>query len=1035
MKAALFLVAVATLTACPPSGPVTIICRSNSNCPTGQGCSSNGICEPGIVGMNGARFAVSPSTANVVLGSTVKLVATLDGMVVAATWSVADGKGSIDAEGTYTAPATLPADNVATVTAARTDDPSTTATGLIALHPVLPLPALTSITPNTANAGALDLVLTVTGTDFGPTTDVLFDGVRVQTRYDSSTQLTATVPAAELANGRVAIVTARTPGLGGTSSGASFTINNLSASLGAITPASALAGAPSVSLVLSGAGFAQGAVVTFGGTAVPTTFTSTSQLGAMVPAAQLAKSGVFTVAVRNPAPGGGGAGDQVFRVDAVIKTVAGGFTGDNGIAASAALSRITWMAFHPVTNELYYSEPERHRVMKIDLTGRVRKVTGTGVCGFSGDGAAASQAVICTPRGLGFDPAGNLFFADGGNARLRKIDTLGTITTVAGTGTCNYAGEGVAASTSVGDITDVKVAASGNIYFSAIGCSSNHRVRRIANGVTTNIAGNGLSAVTISGLPAATNPLNNPVAIEVDDAENLYLAEFDSHRIRFVGANGLIQTVAGNGGTTPFTDGVLSTTSSVQNPRGLALDNAGNLLVTSYNGLRLRKVTAEDAGVTDGGVRTISTVAGTGVAGLNSGDGMSALMAKVGHVAAVALSNDGGVYFSSTSDVGAAPNSIRRLDSAGNVQLFAGIFPPNATALDSFFYRPYGVALDATGNLYVSDREGDRVWKVDAAGAVTMFAGTGLRGFSGEGGPATQAAISQPEAIQADTNGDVYFVDSGNGRIRKVDASGNIATVAGGGSTPGGCSTNGVPATAPMGAGTAYNCFGDDYFATAAVLVGPRGFLKAGSTLYVTEYDVSTSVFRGNRVRKVNLTTGVITTIAGGTAYGNNNGFSGDNGPATGALLFQPVGLAMDAAGDLFVADSGNRRVRKINLVSTPIGNISTIAGTGALGSSGNGGPALVAQFRRPWWLAFDAAGALYVSDFEAHNIRRIEVAGTVTPITGAQQCATCAAGLAGDGAAAKDATLYQPAQIAVSPTGQLFIADSLNERIRALGP
>ncbi len=1034
MKAAVFIVALAALTACPPAGPVTIICRSNANCPTGQGCSASGICEPGIGGMNGARFAVSPSTANVVLGGKVKLVATLDGVVVPATWSVADGKGSIDAEGTYTAPATLPADNVATVTAARTDDSTTTATGLIALHPVLPLPALTGISPNTANAGAANLVLTVTGTDFGPTTDVLFDGVRVQTRYDSSTQLTATVPTSELANGRIATVTARTPGLGGTSSGASFTLNNLSASLGAITPASALAGAPSVTLVLTGAGFAQGATVTFGGTAVPTTFASTSQLSAVVPAAQLQKSGVFNVAVRNPAPGGGGAGDQVFRVDAVIKTVAGGFTGDNGVAASAALTRIAWMAFHPVTNELYYSEPERHRVMKIDLTGRVRKVTGSGVCGFSGDGAGASQAVVCAPRGVAFDTAGNLYFADGGNARLRKIDTLGTITTVAGTGSCNYAGEGPAASTPVGDITDVKIAPSGNIYFSALGCTNNHRVRRIVNGMTQNLAGNGTSAVTTSGLPAATNSLNNPVAIEVDDAENLYIAEFDSHRVRFVGANGLIQTFAGNGSTTPFTDGVAANASSVQSPRGLALDGASNLLVTSFNGLRVRKVSAEDAGTNDAGFR-ITTVAGSGVSGFNSGDGMNALLAKVGHVAAIAVSNDGGVYFSSSSDFGAAPNSIRRIDGSGNVQLVAGVVPANATALDSYFQRPYGVAMDAAGNLYVSDREADRVWKVDVAGAVTMFAGTGLRGFSGEGGPAAQAAISQPEALQVDTNGDVYFADTGNARIRKVDSSGNIATIAGGGSTPGGCTTNGVPATAPMGAGPAYNCFGDDYFATAAVLVGPRGLLKSGSTLFVTEYDNSTVVFRGHRVRKVNLTTGVITTIAGGTGYGNNNGFSGDNGPATGALLNQPAGLAQDAAGDLYVADSGNRRVRKINLVSTPIGTISTVAGTGGLGSSGNGGPALVAQFRRPWSLAFDSAGALYVSDFEAHNIRRIEAAGTVTPIAGAQQCSTCAAGLAGDGSAAKDATLYQPAQIAVSPSGQLFIADSLNERIRALGP
>ncbi len=1038
----LCLLFASVLTACPASGPVTIPCRSNANCPSGMGCNASGKCEAGIAGMNGTRFAISPSTANVVLGGTVKLVALLDSAVVAATWSVAGDKGTIDTDGNYTAPSVLPVDNVATVTATSVLDAQITATALIAIHPVLPLPALASISPKVATAGAPDLTLTVTGTDFGATTDVMFDDVRLQTRFDSATQLTATVPASSLVLGRVAVVTANTPGLGGTSVGASFTINNLSAALGSINPASGLAGSAPIPLVLSGTGFATGAIVTFGGTAITATVTSPTQINATLPAAQLLKSGVFTVGVKNPAPGGGGAGDQVFRVDAVIKTFAGGFNGDNGLATSAALSRITWMAFHPTTAELYYSEPERHRVMKVDLTGRIRRVAGTGVCGFSGDGAAASQALVCNPRGLAFDAAGNLYLADAGNARLRKVDSVGTITSVAGTGSCNYTGEGQGAVVSVGDISDVRVSASGNVYWSAIGCTSNFRVRRLSPaGMTSLVVGTGVNTSAADGAIAATASLNNPISIAIDAAENVYFAEADAHKVRKVSAaTGLLSTVAGNGATTPFTENVAANSSSIYTPRGLTVGAAGDVFITAYSGARVRRVAPADAGtLPDGGVAygLIATIAGTGVSGFVTGDGASALAAKVGRPSAVAISPDGGVFFSTYAELGAGPNTIKRIDAAGNLQPYVGAFPPNLTALDSFFFRPYGAALDAAGNLFVGERENDRVWKVDPAGNVTAFAGTGLRGFSGDGLPATQANLSAPEALQVDTNGDVYFVDSGNARIRKVDSTGNITTVAGGGSIPAGCvGVNSTPTAPPAGAGTAYDCFGDDYFATAAVLVAPRGLLKAGNTLYVTEYDSSSAlVQRGHRIRKVNLTSGVINTLAGSSAFGNTNGFSGDNGPASNALLLQPVGMALDAAGDLYVADSGNRRIRKINLVTAPVGNISTIAGSGVAGSTGNGGPALVAQFRRPWWLTFDAQGALWVSDFESHNIRRIETNGTVTPVAGAQTCSTCPPGFAGDGAAAKDAILYSPAQISISASGALFIADTLNERVRTLGP
>jgi len=1022
------------LAGCPMTGPVTIPCRSNAQCPTGYGCTLEGVCEKGNAGTSGATLAVSPQTANVMVGGTVQFTALLDDAPAAADWSVV-GEGAIDMDGLYTAPMTVPAMPVVTVKAVSRDVPGAQATALVSVRALLPVPVLTSIMPDQVAAGAADTTLTATGSDFLPTTELRLDGVRLDTTYTSATQLTATVPAAELAMGRLATVLAVTPGLGGTSAGASLQITNPPATLGVINPTSALAGSMATNLVLSGTGFVQGAVVTASGTVLQSTVNLPTQITAVLSPQVLMRSGLLTIAVRNPAPGGGGAGDQIFRVDPVIRTVGGGYTGDTGLATAATLSRVTYMATHPMTGELYYSEPERHRVMKIDLTGRTRVVAGGRGCSFSGDAGPAAQAGVCNPRGLTFDPTGVLFIADAGNARIRRVDTTGTITTYAGTGSCNYNGEGIATSVSVGDTYDLKMAPSGNLYFSSsTSCSGPCRVRRISpGGMTTLIAGNGTNATTADdgGVLAAGSSLNNPISIEVDAEENVYIAEYDAHRVKRVNADGgRLVNFAGTGSSGAAGENVAANAGGIGNPRNILLDSDGGLVISSFANYRLRRV--DPAGL-------ISTLAGT-TSGVVAADGVAAAMARIGRPAALALGTNGLLHFASYADTNAAPNSIMRIDAAGVVRAVLGPAPLATTATDAFIFRPYGVAFDGTGNWFVSDRENDRIYKVDTGGAFSVYAGTGVRGNAGDGALATSALISAPEAMVFD-NGDLYFVDSGNARVRKIDAGGVISTVAGGGAAATGCSaTSNTPSSPPAGAGTGYNCFGDEYFASSALLISPRGLLKSGNMLYVTEYDTAsgTQVFRGSRVRRVNLQTNMITTIAGSTNYpGPTNGSSGDNGPATSATLYQPVGLALDANGDLVVADSGNRRLRIVNLVSAPIGNIRAFAGTGGTSSStGNGGPAAIATFRRPWGLAYDASGSLYVTDFDAHNVRRIDPMGIITPVAGAQGCpSSCAQGFTGDGAAARDSTMAFPAGIAVSPTGAVFVGDTFNERVRAIGP
>lgn len=1020
------------LAACPSTGPITIPCRSNAQCPTGHGCTADGVCVKGDPGTSGATLQISPQTANVMVGGTVQFSALLDDAPAEADWSL-EGEGAIDAMGLYTAPVAVPVMPIVTVKAVSRTTPGASASALVSVRALLPVPMLTSISPDNAAAGAADTMLTATGSDFVPTTELRLDGIRLTTTYVSATQLRATIPAAQLVMGRSATVTAVTPGLGGTSAGASFVITNPQAALGAVNPTSALAGGMALNIVLTGTGFVPGAVVTASGTVLQSMVVLPTQITATLSPMVLSKSGLITIAVRNPMPGGGGVGDQVFRIDPVIRTVGGGYTGDTGLAQAATLTRVTYMAFHPMTNELYFSEPERHRVMRIDVTGRTRKVAGGIGCTFSGDASPAVQAGVCTPRGLAFDPVGNLYFSDSGNFRIRRIDTTGTITTWAGTGSCTYGGEGTAATLPVGEVQDVKLAASGNLYFSTTSSCGGTRVRRVSPaGTSTLVAGTGQNASTVDdgGVVAASAPVNNPVSLAVDAVENVYIGEHDAHRIKRVNADGgLLVNFAGTGTSGNTGEGVAATAGQLSSPRAMLFDGDGGMVIASFSGFRLRRV--------DLATSTLSTFAGT-TSGAVAADGIAATAARIGRPSALALSAGGLVHFSTYADTSAAPNSLKRIDAAGLVQPVLGPAPLATSATDAFIFRPYGVAFDGTGNWFVSDRENDRIYKVDTSGAFSVYAGTGVRGSAGDGALARDAQLAAPEAMVFD-NGDLYFVDNGNARVRKIDAGGTISTVAGGGGTPAGCTTmSNTPSSVPAGAGPGFNCFGDDFFASSAILISPRGLLKSGNTLFVSEYEnsLSSTTLRGSRVRRVNLQTNIITTVAGSTDFrGPTNGFSGDNGPATSALLTQPSGLALDVNGDLVIADSGNRRLRVVNLVSSPVGQIRTIAGTGSNTSGGNGGPAAVATFRRPWGVVNDGAGNLYVTDFDANNVRRIDTLGIVSPVAGAQGCTTCALGFAGDGAAARDSTLANPAGIAVSPTGAVYVCDSFNERVRAIGP
>ena len=320
----------------------------------------------------------------------------------------------------------------------------------------------------------------------------------------------------------------------------------------------------------------------------------------------------------------------------------------------------------------------------------------------------------------------------------------------------------------------------------------------------------------------------------------------------------------------------------------------------------------------------------------------------------------------------------------------AGFSGDGGPATSAEISDPSGVAFDGAGNLYIADAENNRIRKVDTGGTITTVAGTGARGFFGDDGPGIRAQLDSPMGVVLDGAGNLYIADTGNDRIRKVDTDGTITTVAGSGAA--GFSGGGGPAT-------------------GARLSRPMGVaLDGAGNLYIADAD-------NNRIRKVD-TSGTITTVAGtGT-----EGFSGDGGPATSAELSFPTGVAGDGAGNLYIADTANNRIRKVDTD----GNITTVTGTRTPGFAGDDGPATSAQITFPTGVTLDDAGNLYIADSGNQLIRKVDTRGTITTVAG-----TGADGFSGDGGPATRAQLSFPAGVAVDAAGNLYIADFFNQRIR----
>ena len=626
--------------------------------------------------------------------------------------------------------------------------------------------------------------------------------------------------------------------------------------------------------------------------------------------------------------------------------------GDDGPATAARLPCPTGLAVDKANN-LYVTDIVAGTVRKITAaTGIIQTIAGNpGQLGHGGDGGLATSALLEYPTGLALDGAANLYIADFEYVRKMNLSSR-VIQTIAGIGNqfpqCWLTASSTCPANQVGlTLLGGSIAfVDGRLYAAPSGLSVGSAQQfggdagsivsiDPASGVMQLLAGGGYNAGTSTSYPGIGLQLN-PTGVTADAPGNVY----------FTGPNQL----PGNG----------------------PLPNEGQF--------------AESVEELQSAGHTIHVLAGVASPNVYGGDGGPATMAMLRSTGAICLSPSGDVVFVDNFN-------IRSFPFGGNVETIAGNGAPNffgddGLALQAGLNFPSDLASDIHGDIYVADSVNRRVRRIDAVtGGITTVAGGGtLYGKAGDGGAALQAGLD-PTDIAVDDSDHLYIRDSGYG-LRAVDVgTGTIST---------------VTANTSMG--------------------GPMVF-DGNKTLYVASGGASSPV--NNEVWAVDLTTGTTTVIAGFS----DRSPSGDGGPATQAGLYNAQGLALDDQGNLYVADSVFADIRKINLST---GIISTFAGLHpgnpyTTGYSGDGGPAVAATFDSPTGLAYDGAGHLTVVDSGNHVLRQIDLTtAIITTVVGNHT-----PGFGGDGGSASAAMLYFPNAAVYDPAGNLILADERNDRVR----
>jgi trimeric autotransporter adhesin len=632
----------------------------------------------------------------------------------------------------------------------------------------------------------------------------------------------------------------------------------------------------------------------------------------------------------------------------VIKTLAGSNpTGDNGPAKSALLQFPAATAMDK-TGNVYIADGGVNGIRKVATDGTITTISGIGALdlkvdsagnvygvdgvsaafkitpsgalsliaggtlGSGGDGGPATQAGLAYPAGIALDGAGNIYIADTFNCKIRMVNPTGIISTVVGTGVCGHLGDNSLA-------TKVRIA--------------------------------------------------YPTSVVLDSAGTMYIGEYGY--IRKVAPDQTVSTIAGLGNS--VVDGP-ATQSAVGTTLGLALDSAGNLYIADADNNRVRTITGLN----------IKTIAGKSSSGF-SGDSGPASAALLSYPTGVLVDSKGNLYIADQNN-----NRIRLVNNSLTISTFAGanhFAGDNGSATSALLNLPAHSLMDASGNLFIADTMNNRIRKVSASGTITTVAGTGVCAYTGDNGPAASAAMCLPGQLALDSTGRLYFADTGNSVVRRIETSGAITTFAGTGT---------------------FGDTGDGAAATAAQFELPVGLaFDASGNLFVSDN-------YAHRVRKI----GVDGKIAG--FAGSLEGFSGDGNLATAARLDSPGQLAASGA-DVYIADTYNYRVRKVSN-----GVITTIAGTStccAVTAQANG-----TYIGRPGGLTVDSAGGVYIAEEDYDSIVKVTPDNKMVTVAG-----TGSRGFSGDGGLASAATMIFPGGLSTDSAGDLYLSDKYNNRIRKL--
>jgi sugar lactone lactonase YvrE len=678
-----------------------------------------------------------------------------------------------------------------------------------------------------------------------------------------------------------------------------------------------------------------------------------------------------------------GATDSTLRIAAVASDDGGSqFTVIVRNNIGSATSSAATLTVAPVAPSII-TQPQPQDVVVGDTATFVVEVTGSDPLTYqwSKNGTAifgATSATYSTPPET-VGNSGSLFSVTISNAEGRVTSTAARLT-VTPFGISLIAGhlggsgsiDGTAGGARFYNPKGIAADPAGNIY---VADSTRDIIRRISPaGVVTTIAGAAEVGGSTDGLRAMAL-FNQPGGVTVDTAGNIFVADTGNDTIREITVAGQVSTIAGSPATPGSTNGT-GAAALFNAPEGITIDSASNLYVADTGNNIVRKITP---------LGVVTTVAGTpGTTGAQDGTGAAAQFNSPEALTADALGN---LYIADTFN-----NTIRKVTPAGVVTTIAGtagVFGnQNGPASTALFGRCYGITVDSAGNLYVIDVGNQSVRRITAQLTVSTIAGSGATGYAD--GTRDNAQFSNPSGVTLDTAGNVYVGDYGNSTVRKITPAAVVSTLAGTAPHPG--STNGTGA--------------------AAWFAGPSNAAADSSgNVYVTDT-------ANNTIRKITLG-GVVTTLAGAAgAIGTTDGVG------AAARFNAPTGIVVDGAGNAFVTDAKNNTIRKI----TATGVVTTVAGTSAAAGFTDG-PGNVALFNDPTGIAIDAGGILYVTDTGNNIVRRLTSAGFVTTLAGS-------AGMTGSADGAGSAARFNsPEAIATDSAGNLYVADTLNNTIRAISP